>query len=159
MLRKRSESKLATTTITNEIVDELKRTQRDVPSGLPRDRIDPAKIYPIKQTTAVSGQTGRYNGKVFFDLGRPDATGALIENDVGELPAADDCILWDSAELTDVVFGRLVCTNQDGKPVFLIIAGGGGNSELTNGTVTGQVWQTVSENVNAHQFPVAHAIT
>lgn len=31
--------------------------------------------------------------------------------------------------------------------------------QFTNGTVTGQVWQTVTENVNAHQFPVAHAIT
>jgi hypothetical protein len=38
-------------------------------------------------------------------------------------------------------------------------AGAGGGGDLTNGTVTGQVWQTVSENVNAHQFPVAHAIT
>jgi hypothetical protein len=51
---------------------------------------------PVKRGTAISGQAGRYNGRIIPPFIVPkSAPGDLAEADIGADPGYDDCEIWD----------------------------------------------------------------
>lgn len=87
----------------------------------------------VKISSAVSGQVGRYYGKVLSTAPNGSATGALAEANLGSVPSADDAVIWHVPEIklasakhmlvADAHYeGRYVGTNSDGKKIILISA-------------------------------------
>lgn len=120
MLAKKSDNKLATTTITNQLIDEIGRIRQPIKSGEGRPYFA-GRIALAKVTTGVSGQSGRFNGRLQESEMKSDASGALVEADLGTFASTDNCEVWDASELApELVF--LIGQKTDGKLVFLRLA-------------------------------------
>jgi hypothetical protein len=116
-----------------------------------------------KVTSQVSGQAGRYNAKSFSGVPNLDATGDLIEANLGVLSEVEDLIIWfipdiatgeSSLEAGAIVGGKVVDRNVNNK---LIVLGLGGGFE-SRGTRQGQVHMMVADNVAAWDMPQASSL-
>lgn len=111
---------------------ELRRT----PAGTTLALRDVAGTVRVKLTSAVSGQTGRYNGRIFQGAVNTAATGGLVEANLGTLPTSDDCVVWlatdvaaSSASISTFpayATGRVVGQTSAGLRIVLVSGGGGG---------------------------------
>lgn len=129
----------------NAVIRELQRlgniacagniTISNIPNGILITVGKDAAAAKVNISGAIGGQAGRYDAKQYIEKPNPAASGALVDTDIGSLPADDDTIVWNLDEInggsalnsgdvkTGVVFGT---DTASGKTIVLVSGGGGG---------------------------------
>jgi hypothetical protein len=106
----------------------------------------------VKATSIVSGQGGRYNGKILTYGANGAASGNLAAADIGTPSATENCIIWDLSEIggsthnitlandAEATFiGHLLCYDSTTKkPIIAVKAGGTPTGSTTSPTTIGQ---------------------
>jgi hypothetical protein len=139
-IKKRPEGLLARTNYVNEVADAVAGLVQPSDGGQsldnPYPRLD--KVL-VKLTSAVNSSTsiGRYNGRMSDMVINLEATGNLVEADLGTFASADDTIVWlmgdvgqssnsvSSFSPAPFVYGWLIDTNSSGKKIVIVPRGGG----------------------------------
>jgi hypothetical protein len=134
----------------------------------------------FKVSSNVSSQVGRYNAKSFIEGVKGNATGNLVEADIGSLASADDCIVWHVPEIVvgsskhllkadGVYTGRVAGTDSSGKKIVLFgtlpvgvttapttLSGSGNSADATtwsrasDGTPVTVQWSRIAWDGTAH---------
>lgn len=118
MIAKSEDGKLATTRITNAIIDALRSDPVDQKTEQ-HGRAD--ETYVVQLDAPVSGQRGRYTGKIVRDSAVSNATGNLVFANIGTAPPQPDCEVWFSGSIPEKLFvGTLVGHKAGGTPIVLI---------------------------------------
>ena len=119
MIQKRQPNKLASTNVTNELADAINGIPVVDSGDVPIVRGNELSLLQI--TTAVSGEKGRFNAKLYKRGLKSNPTGTLAEADVTEFASAANAELWDLTAV-NAEAALFAGYRSSGVPVFLRLA-------------------------------------
>lgn len=122
--------RLATTSITNGLAEEIERLRPLQPGGGPADNrpyiYRPVWLVKVGEQIESEGEDpvpieGKYHGKLIDESTLKNIdTGDLEEATLGTVPDEDNCIVWDLRKLASIGAGVCVGSDADGKPIIVM---------------------------------------